>query len=43
MLNQYILATASNYNLTNTTQVMQQVMASSTTAAALWPLFIEAK
>jgi len=42
MLNQYILATASNYNLTNTTQVMQQVMASSTTAAALWPLFIEA-
>jgi hypothetical protein len=43
MLNQYILATASNYNLTNTTQIAQQVMSNSTIVASLWPLFIEAK
>jgi hypothetical protein len=43
MLNNLFLATASYYNLTNATQVAQQVMADSTTAASIWPLLIEAK
>jgi hypothetical protein len=43
MLNNLFLATASYYNLTNATKVAQELMADATSAASLWPLFIEAK